>query len=125
MADQAIYEVMYPYCRVGLVTVVSNAMAGMERCEILYARILEQFVPARQLTQLRNETHEKVQSEGKSLASYMQSMGNAAFVFRIREDEAHVGGTYTHSICQLCFRLLFRLFALGTSYSTGSQHFVR
>jgi len=73
MADQAIYEIVYRYCCGELLAVVTNAVTATESFEIFCARIMEQFVPARQPSELRNETYELVHCEGKSLASYVHS----------------------------------------------------
>jgi len=69
MGDRAIYEIMYPLCRGELLAFVTNAETATANFEIFYARIFEQFVPARQLSQLRYEMYDMVQCEGKSVAS--------------------------------------------------------
>jgi hypothetical protein len=73
MPDQTIYEIMCLFCRGELLALVTNAITATESFEIFCAPILEQFVPARELSQLRNETYEMVHSEGNSLAPYVHS----------------------------------------------------
>lgn len=42
------------------------------------------------MSQLRVERYERMQFEGESLATYVQSIRDATLVFRIRETEAQV-----------------------------------
>jgi hypothetical protein len=53
MADYTIYETIYPCYRGELLALVTNVITAAESFEIFYARILEQFVPVRKLSQLR------------------------------------------------------------------------
>ena len=50
-ADQAIYKILYPYCRCKLLALVTNAIKGTESFEIFHARLLEKLISARQLSQ--------------------------------------------------------------------------
>jgi hypothetical protein len=54
------------------------------------ARLLKQCISSRRISQLRTEKYERVQSEGESLATYVQSIRDAALVFRISENETQV-----------------------------------
>ena len=54
LPDQAIYEIVYLFCWGELLAFVTNAKTATGNFEIFYARILEQIVPARQLSQLQN-----------------------------------------------------------------------
>jgi hypothetical protein len=90
MTEPTIYEIMCPYCRGELLAFVTNAITARERFNFFHARLLRQFIPSRQLSQLRTEKYERVQVEGKSLATYLQSVRNAALVLRISENEALV-----------------------------------
>ena len=47
MAGQAIYEIMYPYCRCELLALATNAIAAEESFETFHAPILEQVMPKR------------------------------------------------------------------------------
>jgi hypothetical protein len=92
MPDQTIYEVMYPYCRGELLAFVTNALTATESFEKFHARLLGQFIPARQISHLRAERYERAQFEGEPLATYVQCIRDAALMLRIREDEAQVVG---------------------------------
>jgi hypothetical protein len=90
MIDSAISEIVYPYCRGELLAFVTKAITGILSFETFHAQLLGQFIPSRQLSQLRVERYERVQDEEEPLASYVQSMRDAALTLRIRETEAHV-----------------------------------
>jgi hypothetical protein len=92
MSDQTVFEIMYPYCRGELLAFVTNALTVRESFEHFHARLLGQFIPARQIPQLRAERYERAQFEGQSLATYVQSIRDAARMLRIVEDEAQVVG---------------------------------
>jgi hypothetical protein len=51
---------------------------------------LTRFVPARQLSQLRVERYERVQASNEPLATYIQSVREAALVLMITESESQV-----------------------------------
>jgi hypothetical protein len=90
MPHQTIYVVMFPYCRGVQLAFVTNATAAMERFENFHARLLGQFIPSRQISQLRAERYERAQFEGKPFATYVQSIRDAALMLRIRVNEAQV-----------------------------------
>jgi hypothetical protein len=69
---------------------VTNAVTPRESINFFHASLLRQFIPSRQISQLRTEKNERVQVEGESLATYVQSVRDAALVLRIRENEAQV-----------------------------------
>jgi hypothetical protein len=52
MPDQTIFEIMYPYCRGELLAFVTNTLTVRESFEHFHARLLGQFIPARQIPQL-------------------------------------------------------------------------
>jgi hypothetical protein len=60
MTDPTIYEIMYPYCRGELLAFVTDAITTIESFETFHARLLGQFVPSRQISQLRAERYERV-----------------------------------------------------------------
>jgi hypothetical protein len=86
MTEPTIYEIMYPYCRGELLALVTNAITTMESFGSFHARLLRQFIPSRQISQLRTEKYERVQAEGESLATYVQSVMDAVLVLRISEN---------------------------------------
>jgi hypothetical protein len=88
--DQNIYELLYPYRRGELLVFVTNALSARESFETFHARLLVQFIPARQIPPLRAERYERAQFEGESLATYVQRIKDAALMLHIREDEAEV-----------------------------------
>jgi hypothetical protein len=70
MAERTIYEIMYPCCRGELLTLVTQAITAKESFENFHARALGQFIPSRQMSQLRAASYERVQFEGESFATY-------------------------------------------------------
>jgi hypothetical protein len=82
-----IYEIMLPYCKGELFAFVMQAISNQEQFDSFHAKMLRQFVPSRQLRQLRMERYERVQAEGESLAAYVQAVKDAAAVLRIDEGE--------------------------------------
>jgi len=82
MPDQTIYEVMYPYCRGELLAFVTNAIRDIESFDNFLARLLEQFIPSRQICQLRQRD-----MKGCYL---LQSIRDASMMLRTRENEAQV-----------------------------------
>ena len=90
LPDQTIYEVMYPYCRGELLAFMTSTITATENLENFHARLLGQFLPCRQISQLRIERYERAQFEGVPLATYVQSIRDAALMLRIREDETRV-----------------------------------
>lgn len=88
--EPTIYEIMYPYCRAEPLAFVTNAITAIESFETFHARLLGQFIPSRQISQLRAEIYRRVQCEGEPLATHMQSIRDAALMLRIRENEAQV-----------------------------------
>jgi hypothetical protein len=90
ITEPTIYEIMYPYCRGELLAVLTNAIAVRESFVSFHARLLRQFIPSRQVSQLRTDKYERVQAEGTSLATYVQSVRDSALVLRISENEAQV-----------------------------------
>jgi len=49
-----------------------------------------QFIPSKQISQLRAERYQRVQFEGESLATCVESIKDAALVLRTTENEAQV-----------------------------------
>lgn len=66
-----------------------------------------------------------VQCESKSVASYVQSMTDAAMVLRIIEDEAQIVGRTVEGPTPTRFARLCSHFCIGTSDGSGLQHCVR
>ena len=90
MTEATIYEIMYPYCRGELLALVTNVITAEESFENFHGRLLRQFLTSRQISQLRTERYERVQFEGESPATYVQSIRDAALVLRISENKAQV-----------------------------------
>jgi len=87
MTESTIYEIMYPCCRSELLAFVTQAITTRQKLENFRASLLGQFIPSRQMSQLRAERYEIVQFEGEPFATYVQSIRDAALVLRIKENE--------------------------------------
>jgi hypothetical protein len=87
-----IYELIYPYCKGEILALLTQALMASEPFDFFHARVLNQFIPARLLFQLRIERYERVQKEGESLANYIQAVRDAALILRIVDTEAQVVG---------------------------------
>jgi hypothetical protein len=122
MTDSAIYEIVYPYCRGELLAFVTKAITGRLSFETFHAQLLGQFIPSRQLSQLRVERYERVQGEEEPLASYVQSIRYSALTLRIRETEAQVVERIVEALTpaqRACFifKLLQRPLSNSSSWS--------
>jgi hypothetical protein len=69
---------------------VTNALTVRQSFENFDARLLRQFIPARQIPHLLAERYKRAQFEGESLATHVQRLTDAALMLRIREDEAQL-----------------------------------
>jgi hypothetical protein len=78
-----IYEFMYPYYKGEALALLTQALMASEPFDSFHARVLKQFIPARQFSQLRIEKYERVQREGESLANYIQAVRDAALIFEL------------------------------------------
>jgi hypothetical protein len=67
-----------------------QALSDRHSFERFHEQLLTRFVPARQLSHLRVERYERVQANNEPLASYIQSVREAALVLRITETESQV-----------------------------------
>jgi len=65
MTEATIYEITHPYCRGDLMALVTNAITARDSFENFLDRLLRQFIPSRQISQLRTERYERVQFEGE------------------------------------------------------------
>jgi len=66
---------------------VTQAITTRQKFGNFHANLLGQFVPSRQMSQLRAERYERVQFEGEPFATYVQSIRDAELVLRIKENE--------------------------------------
>jgi hypothetical protein len=82
------YEILYPYCMGEVLGLLTQALTARESFDAFHARLSRRFIPARQLSQLHMQRYERVRADGESLASYIQSIQDAALVVRITETEA-------------------------------------
>jgi hypothetical protein len=73
-----------------VLALLSQALSGRHSFERFHEQLLTRFVLARQLSQLRVERYERVQASNETLASYIQSVREAALVLRITETESQV-----------------------------------
>jgi hypothetical protein len=79
-----------------------QAISAKHSFDTFHERLLKQFIPAHQLSQLRVERNERVQAHTESLACYIQSNCDVALVLHISETETQVlkrtveGLTATH-----------------------------
>jgi hypothetical protein len=87
-----LYELIYTYCKGELLALLTQALMALEPFDSFHARVLKQFIRARQLSQLRIEKYERVQREGESLVNYSQAVRDAALILRIVETEPQVVG---------------------------------
>jgi hypothetical protein len=90
IVESTLFELLYPCCQGELLVLLTQALTLREQFDSFHERVLLQFIPARQLCQLRVELYERVQREGESLSMYIQSVKNAALVLRIKESESEV-----------------------------------
>jgi hypothetical protein len=67
-----------------------QVIAAAEPFETFHDRLLKLCIPWRQLEQLRISRYGRVQAEGESFASYVQSVQDAGLILRISEDESLV-----------------------------------
>jgi hypothetical protein len=89
IVEPTLFE-LYPCCQGELVVLLTQALTLRETFDSFHERVLLQFIPSRQLCQLRVELYERVQREGESLSSYIQSVKDATLVLRIQESEIEV-----------------------------------
>jgi hypothetical protein len=85
-----IYEILYPFCKGEVLALLLQALSDGHSFDRFHEQLLKRFVPARQLSQLRVERYERVQASNEPLASYIQSVREAALVLRITETESQV-----------------------------------
>jgi len=85
-----LYELLYPYCRDILLECLSQALTNRESFDLFHARLLQRFIPRRQLYQLRFEIYERLQEEGEPLEVYVNAIEDAALVLRINDSEAEL-----------------------------------
>jgi hypothetical protein len=90
IVEPPLFELLYPCCQGELVVLLTKALTLRETFDFFHERVLLQFIPSRQLGQLRVELYERVQREGESLSAYIQSVKDAALVLRIKESESEV-----------------------------------
>lgn len=64
MTELTINEIMYLYCRGELLAFVMNPIRAREIYENFHARLLGQFIPSRQISQLRAERYKGVVGRG-------------------------------------------------------------
>jgi hypothetical protein len=75
-----IYEIFYPFCKGEVLVLLEQALSGRDSLDTFHEHLLKRFIPARQLSQLRVERYERVQAHDESLASYIQSVREAALL---------------------------------------------
>jgi hypothetical protein len=90
MVAPTIYEIVYPHRRGEVLGLLTQALTASENFDVFHERLLRQFIPVRQLSQLRVERYERLQAEGEPLAMYIQSIRDTALIVRISETEAQV-----------------------------------
>lgn len=86
--EPTIYELLYPYCKDGMLAALNQALSEREKFEEFHERVLRYFVPNRVLGRLRVEEYERVQRLGEPLAAYVRAVRDAALVLRIEESES-------------------------------------
>jgi hypothetical protein len=90
VVEPTLFELLYPCCQGELLVLLTQALTLREPFDSFHERVLQQFIPCRQLCQLRVELYERVQREDESLSTYIQSVKDAALVLRIKESETEV-----------------------------------
>jgi len=85
-----LYELLYPYCRGILLECLSQSLKNRESFDHFHARLLQRFIPRRQLDELRFEMYERLQEEGEPLEVYVNAIQDAALVLRINDSEAEL-----------------------------------
>jgi hypothetical protein len=107
MVALTIYEILYPHCSGKVLGMLTQALTGSGSFDVFHERLLRQFIPVRQLSQLCIERYERAQAEGESLAVYIQSIRDAALILRISVTTpggtADCGEINTDSTCSVCF----------------------
>ena len=104
-----LYELLYPYCRGILLECLGQALSNRESFDLFHARLLQRFIPRRQLDQLKFEMYERLQEEGEPLGVYVNTIKDAALVLRINDSEAElvaciVGGFTSNQHARLIFQ---------------------
>jgi hypothetical protein len=82
-----IYEMLYADCKGEALELLVQALTQNVQFDTFHARLIRQFIPERQLVQLRTERYERVQAEGEYLGNYIQDIREAVLVLRISEPE--------------------------------------
>jgi hypothetical protein len=85
-----IYEVLYPYCKGEALELLTQSLTQNLPFDSFHARLINRFIPERQLAELRTDKYERVQAEREPLGQYIQAIRDAAFVLRITEPEAQM-----------------------------------
>jgi len=85
-----LYELLYPYCRGILLECLGQALTNGESFDLFHARLLQRFIPRRQLDQLKFKMYERLQEEGEPLDVYVNAIKDAALVLRINDSEAEM-----------------------------------
>jgi hypothetical protein len=90
LMTSTIHEILYPYCRGEVLELLVQAISARESFEQFHERLLTEFIPACQLSQLHVERYERVQAHSESLANYIQSIRDVALILCITETKAPV-----------------------------------
>jgi hypothetical protein len=88
MNDSVVCKLMYPYCKGELQCLVTQAISNKENFEHFHERLLRHFIPMREMLYLRMAKYERVQGQSEHFFSYVEAIRDAAFVLRIKENEA-------------------------------------
>jgi hypothetical protein len=90
LSEASTFELIFPRCREELLGAVEQAIRDGKDFEHFFARVLRQFIPSRQMAQIRLAIYERVQKEGESFSRYIQAIRDAAKVLRIQESETQI-----------------------------------
>jgi hypothetical protein len=106
-----IYEMLMPRCRGELLECLQQALATGEPFDSFHARVIQRFIPHRVLLRLRLQVYDRAQRKEETLASYIQSIKDAAAYLRIPEDEQQivarvVAGLHPTQKVKFCFQSL-------------------
>jgi hypothetical protein len=90
LSEATTFELIFPHCREELLGAVEQAIRDGKDFEHFPARILRQFIPSRQMAQIRRAMYERVRKEGESFSRYIQAIRHAAKFLRIQESETQI-----------------------------------
>jgi hypothetical protein len=111
-----IYEMLMPRCKGELLECLHQALLTGEAFDSFHARVIQRFIRQRIFLRLRLEVYDRAQRKEETLASYIQSIKDAASYLRIQDEENQivarvVAGLHPTQRVRFCFQPLPTTFA--------------